>query len=158
MPTRSFAFLSFMLFSHLAFAVLGEKVSSFEKVQKQYPSSSKIEKQEKLLSSGDKLHWTVYEIDHQGTEIREYANADGKIFAVSWRGLKRPDLSLLLGSYYKEFSQAEKKALKQRKTRSSQSLESPRLIARKSGHMRDLRGMVYLKELWPAGLNEEDLQ
>src|SRR6185437_9065626 len=38
--------------------------------------------------------------------VREYVGPDGKVYAVTWAGPKRPDLSTLIGTYFPEYSKA----------------------------------------------------
>src|SRR6516164_10573200 len=50
------------------------------------------------------VDYDVHEIQTPaGTVIHEYVSAQGKVFAVSWRGPGLPDLRQMLGSYYGEF-------------------------------------------------------
>lgn len=45
--------------------------------------------------------YTVHETHGaDGVTIREYANANHVVFAVTWQGPVRPDMSALLGSYF----------------------------------------------------------
>ena len=43
----------------------------------------------------------VHEISTARMTVREYVNADGTIFAVTWKGWSEPDLDQLLGPYAK---------------------------------------------------------
>ena len=45
-------------------------------------------------------------ITAKGTTVREFSAASGPIFGIAWEGRKPPDLSVLLGSYYPEYTQA----------------------------------------------------
>ena len=46
------------------------------------------------------VDYEIHEIQTPaGTVIHEYVSAQGKVFAVSWRGTGLPDLSQLLGGY-----------------------------------------------------------
>src|ERR1700746_4202778 len=53
------------------------------------------------------IDYSVHEIQTSaGIVIREYASAQGQVFAVSWQGPGIPDLRQMFGSYYREFAQA----------------------------------------------------
>src|SRR5690242_6741747 len=43
--------------------------------------------------------YSVHTISTPIATIREYVDNNGNVFAVSWRGIRRPDLSVLLGSF-----------------------------------------------------------
>jgi Protein of unknown function (DUF2844) len=53
------------------------------------------------------VDYTVHEIQtSSGIVVREYASAEGKVFAVSWRGPGMPNLPQLLGGYAAQLAQA----------------------------------------------------
>lgn len=89
--------------------------------------------------------------------IREYINDDGVVFAVSWNGLNMPALDLLLGVHFTEFKIAAAMQ-SQNKGRRSFNVEGPNIEVHTFGHMRDIRGIAFIKSLLPAGLKWEELQ
>lgn len=109
--------------------------------------------------------YTIHEIEAEepngvetGQKIREYILPNGTVFGVSWRGPGQPDLRELLGKYEGEFDDA----IAARKQdgpsgRAPVTLRSRNMILQRSGHMRDVRGMAYLPELLPRGLNPQDI-
>ena len=88
--------------------------------------------------------------------IREYTNSDGVVFAVTWVGASHPDLENLFGAYYSEFQNANDSRLKSM-GRSQVLLKTARLVVRRGGHMRAIRGSAIVPDLVPEGVNVEAL-
>ncbi|WP_321924146.1 DUF2844 domain-containing protein [Paraburkholderia guartelaensis] len=92
-----------------------------------------------------------------GTTVREYANAAGQVFAVSWSGPRPPDLSQLFGTYFSEY-----KAALQTPTHADLhrhvAVESAQMRYVGGGRMNNMRGTAWLPAAVPAGVTPEDLQ
>jgi hypothetical protein len=59
------------------------------------------------LNSTSLLEYEIEEITtDNGMRVREYLGRDGVVFAVSWSGPALPDLHLLLGTHYVEYTTA----------------------------------------------------
>ena len=110
-----------------------------------------------LKSTSSHALYTVSELESDGTTIREYISNDGVVFAVTWQGLRHPDLSVLLGSYYSSYQSAKAKKIRNAGHQPSE-VQSQSLTVRHAGHMRDLRGKAFVSDLIPAGVDVEDLQ
>lgn len=104
--------------------------------------------------AGDK--YTVYEYQQNGNTVKEYSSLKGVVFAVSWQGISKPDLNALFGSYFTEYNNAFAKVPKQYGTKDL-ALQSSQLVIRRSGRMRDQRGLVYVPSLVPEGVFVEQL-
>ena len=93
-----------------------------------------------------------------GGMVREFTNADGTVFAVTWAGPGKPDLKTLLGPYFTTF-QASSIAT----ARQMHSLRHPPQVARSDlqiqvgGHMGWFRGVAFVPSLAPAGFSVSDL-
>jgi Protein of unknown function (DUF2844) len=88
-----------------------------------------------------------------GTVVREYASADDKVFAITWRGPSPPDLRALLGEYFTPYlndvaSTAPARAGSHRQVAVAQS----DLVVQAAGHPRSFRGRAYVPSLIPAGV------
>jgi len=94
--------------------------------------------------------------DHQQI-VREYVGKNGVVFAVTWRGSGQPDLSLLFGSYYSEYQQAELSSVRPI-GRGPRRILSKDIVAEKSGHMGDIRGVAYVPSLVPSDFNLQELR
>lgn len=101
--------------------------------------------------------YTVHELETPISKIKEYVSQDGTVFAVSWSGIKRPDLSVLLGSHYNEYSQQEA-SLPKIVGRQIIQIRTPSIVVQRGGHMRDIHGFAYLVDALPAGVSAEELQ
>lgn len=121
-----------------------------------------------VLADGAELHGVVncvvrqqYDIQEIGAEtgmrVREYLNRDGVVFAVSWNGPVLPDLQLLLGTRFEEYTTALA-ALNHPGLHRSVRVVSSGLIVESGGHLRAYAGRAYLPALIPAGVPAADLR
>jgi hypothetical protein len=88
-----------------------------------------------------------------GTEVREYANAEGTVFAVSWNGPFLPDLRALLGSHFVALEQHAAGTGRA----SAVSIHNPELTLLSGGRMGAFRGRAWLPRQLPAGLDPRTL-
>ena len=89
----------------------------------------------------------------QGDTVVEYADANGIVFAITWRGPFRPDLSQLLGAYFGAYEQA---------THVAQGLtvatsEGSGIVVHSRGKMRSFEGVAWVPALVPAGFDPSEL-
>ena len=90
-----------------------------------------------------------------GTAVREYLSADGKVFAVTWRGARMPDLRQLFGAaYFDRYRQAAA----QRRGRGPGRIEADGLVVHSGGHMRAYAGMAYVPQLVPGDVSVDELE
>jgi len=100
--------------------------------------------------------YTVHElIDAQGAKVRQYTNASGRVFAVTWEGGRLPNLQKLLGAHFDSFS---KESSSKTRRRGPLVIQSGDLTVISGGHQRDFRGQASLKNLMPPNLNQEAIQ
>ncbi len=107
--------------------------------------------------------YTVHEIQSaSGTVVREYVSADGKVFAVAFRGPWLPDMRQLLGNYFEPYSAARQAEVAQnpnaRRARRPVVVDEPGLNVQISGHPRAFAGRAYVPGSVPAGVRLEDIQ
>lgn len=107
--------------------------------------------------------YTVHEIQAaSGTVVREYVSADGKVFAVAFRGPWLPDMRQLLGNYFEQYSAARQAEVAQnpnaRRARRPVVVDEPGLNVQISGHPRAFAGRAYVPGNVPAGVRLEDIQ
>jgi hypothetical protein len=104
----------------------------------------------RLTPSSPSALYTVHEMQTPaGTTVREFANADGIVFAVSWKGPFQPDLRQALGTYFDEYKTAPRA---RRYGHSHDIVEQPGLVVHSTGHMRSFAGIAYVPQLIPAGM------
>jgi hypothetical protein len=86
-----------------------------------------------------------------GTTVHEYSSPSGTVFAVSWRGHRPPDLGVLLGSYYSEYSSAS--ALQGQRDLHRAIVATPNIVVTMGGHMGHSAGRAYVPSLVPSGVD-----
>jgi hypothetical protein len=103
--------------------------------------------------------FTVHEIQAvNGTVVREFVSAEGKVFAIAWHGPWIPDMRQLLGSYFEQYAQAVQSQNSGRMGRRPVMIEQPGLVVQIGGHMRAFTGRAYVPERLPSGARVEDIQ
>jgi len=90
-----------------------------------------------------------------GITVNEYVSSAGTVFAVSWRGPRHPDLSLLLGSYFAEYQAAANQPATRRR---GLRIQTGNVVVNTGGHPGDLWGRAYLPAQLPSGVGAEDIQ
>jgi hypothetical protein len=100
--------------------------------------------------------YTVKEITlPSGTIVREYVSAEGKVFAVTWSGMSRPDLQQTLGTYFEQYKAA---AAAPHAGHHHLTIHQPDLVLSSSGHMRAWRGKAYVPALLPPNFSVDDIR
>jgi hypothetical protein len=82
-----------------------------------------------------------------GTEVNEFVDAGGIVFAVSWDGPFLPDLRELLGRHFGVLTQHQAA----RGHASAVSLQRPDLVVVAAGRMGSFQGRAWLPPQLPAG-------
>jgi Protein of unknown function (DUF2844) len=101
------------------------------------------------------ISYSVHEIQtSSGLRVREYVSADGKVFAVSWRGPGFPDLGALLGKYGERLAQA---APRPHYNHHQLNVETPDVVMQSSGHTRAYFGRVWVPALLPQNFSLSDI-
>lgn len=133
-----------------AHATLGEHVDSVSADAKVFKIQSKV-------SSRSQERFAVHEIAYGPGFIKQFANSDGKIFAIVWEGLRTPDLTQLLGNYYDDYEQnlqGTKRIFGQR----FQNVRGRNVVVEKWGVMRRLQGRAYDPFLMPEGVSIREIK
>jgi hypothetical protein len=101
--------------------------------------------------------YRVQEMDYDGTTVREYVSSDGIVFAITWNGIRHPDLTTLLGSYAKSYDEALQKTPFQPGARRL-SLKADGVVVEKWGRVRSLHGRAYAPDLIPSGVTLDEIR
>lgn len=108
-----------------------------------------------MASSGAATH-TVHTLTlPDGDTIREFAAADGTVFAVTWDGPARPDLRQLLGTAFATLQTDV--AAGRRRPRAAMRVARDDLVVRGEGHPGAFHGFAVLPHLVPAGFRADAL-
>ena len=139
--------LGVLLAAPAARAALGSSVASIE------TDRAALHAQHSVTARG------LYELHEltlpSGTTLREYRAPDGIVFAVTWNGPAKPDLSQALGAYFPGYVEAARA-----NGAGHNRLAATRadLVLVSSGHMRAFTGRAYLASAIPAGVSIDELR
>lgn len=92
-------------------------------------------------------------VTSKGVTVREYLAPSGTVFGVGWQGHRPPNLSVLLGSYYREYSSAS--ATMRHKDLHRARIVAPNSVVVMSGHMGHVTGHAYVPSLVPSGVDAQ---
>ena len=100
--------------------------------------------------------YTIQDIQSaDGTTIREYVTAEGKVFGVYWSGPVMPNLEQLFGAHFESYREALKGRSPGRKP---VRVDRSDLVVESAGHMRAFRGRAYLPQMLPAGVSADEIK
>lgn len=92
-----------------------------------------------------------------GTELTEFTNASGKVFAISWQGPTLPDLNVMLGSYFSTFKSNRERASRLWNVGSPVTASDDEVVIRSNGRMGNFSGHAYVSKMIPTGVSIESL-
>lgn len=144
---RGILFISSLLISSIANAVLGQDISSVQ--------SDKVHMKAAAVRILPRRSYSVHELrTPTGTAVRQFVSPAGQVFGVAWQGPSTPDLRQLLGEYFDQYMQAAQTT--PRRSRGVAHIETGDLVVESGGHMRFKVGRAYLRSKLPdgAGVNE----
>ena len=102
--------------------------------------------------------YTVHEAQLEtGTLVREYANASGQVFAVTWRGPVLPDLNQWLGDHFGAFKQGADQLRLAGRRGAPINLVQEGLVVQSNGRMRNFFGHAYVPALVPPSIEINDV-
>ncbi len=139
----------FFLAAHPALAALGESADSIASDRK----SLSAERGAAITRDG----YTIQTIRSEATTVREYISSAGVVFGIAWNGMSHPDLTQLLGAYFREFQDALRQTPHKPGRRHLQ-VKSNHIVVEKWGHMRNLQGRAYVPSLIPQGVNVDEIK
>jgi hypothetical protein len=132
--------------SNLAFAALDSAPSDF--------GDTGVQRTAATTASGA-AYTDIRHALPSGTVVHEYADASGKVFAVSWAGPFKPDLKLLLGRHFDSLAAG---AGATRGERSRLDVETGTLVVQSGGHMGAFEGRAWLPSRLPSGFDPRELK
>jgi len=150
--TRSLAAVFILLFamSLPAFAALGGPLESVQADQVRLNAKLKIIVAER---------YAIQEMTSPtGTVVREYVSPAGQVFAVTWQGPFVPEMRMLLGSYFEQYSRAARAHRESHVGRVPLDIWESGLVVQNAGHMRSFSGRAYDPGLLPEGVSADDIR
>lgn len=131
-----------------SWAVLGGKASSIQ--------SDQVQMKATIRPGTQTSQYSVQTMQTpSGITIREYADSQGNVFAITWQGPFMPNLKQLLGQYFGTYVAAAKN---HHGDLHHLSVADQNLVVHSQGHMRAFSGIAYLPAKIPAGVNPANLQ
>lgn len=91
-----------------------------------------------------------------GTEVLEYLDANGVVFAVAWSGPFLPDLAQLLGGHFQPLVQQSRQ--RPHGIRSRVVVNQPDVMILSGGRMGSFEGRAWVPALLPAGFAAADIK
>jgi hypothetical protein len=153
---RAFTLMIFLslLQGALAWAALGSTPSEFSDTKQTKLTARSLA----AAASSDST--SVYTVSQStldsGTIVREYVDASGVVFAVSWSGPTLPDLRTLLGD---KFTVMTSTAEKRPKAGHSQlAVEQSDVVIVSNGHMRAFAGHAWIPSALPTGFDTTTIE
>jgi hypothetical protein len=108
------------------------------------------------LHSTPTVDYTVHEIrTPAGIVVHEYATAEGKVFAVSWRGPGMPDLPQLLGDYSAQLAQA--RSQQPHYNHHHLTVATADVVMQQSAHLHSFFGRAWVPALLPQNFSLNDI-
>lgn len=103
-------------------------------------------------------HYAVHDLTMaDGSRVQQYVADNGRVFAVRWNTLHKPDLSSLLGNAFASYgSAARQAALRGGIQRQFRHQESD-LVVQSDGHLHVYSGYAYRPSLLPQGIRPQTL-
>jgi hypothetical protein len=93
-----------------------------------------------------------------GTVVSEYVGQSGTVFAVTWRGPKPPNVATLLGTYFKQYSDAANAGAPSPLGLHASSVHATDVTVETAGHMGFMWGRAYLPAGLPAGVSPSEIK
>jgi hypothetical protein len=101
------------------------------------------------------VDYDVHEIHTPaGTVIHEYVSAQGKVFAVSWRGPGLPDVGGLLGEYSAKLAQA---VTRPHYNHHHLRVATPEVVMESDAYLRTRSGRAWVPALFPQNFSVKDI-
>lgn len=102
--------------------------------------------------------YAVHELSSaDGSRLRQYVGGNGRVFAVSWHTLYKPDLNSLLGSAFATYDDAARRAARQGGVQRQFRHDGNDLVMQSSAHLNVYAGYAYRPSLLPAGVSPQSL-
>jgi hypothetical protein len=142
-------------FSLSALATLGQPASSInqDKESTHATNLKQVNVSASISSTTNTTNYTVQQLtEPAGQIVYEYINTGGIVFAVSWSGPIKPDLSTLLGNYFAELNQSKSPS------HTFQKVTTSDVVISSTGRLRSFKGFAYVPSLTPVGFTFPNLQ
>jgi hypothetical protein len=133
-----------LLVPGLAFATLGEPLAAAQTGSQRLGVARAAS-----FDASTQVHTATYA---DGSTIRQYVGADGRVYAVAWNSRAKPRLDDLLGAHFPTYAEAGRGAMQQRAGVMHHAVvQKGDLVVESSAHLNAHVGRAYLRSRLPAG-------
>jgi predicted heme/steroid binding protein len=102
--------------------------------------------------------YTVHELKTvDGSRVQQYVSANGRVFAVRWNTLYKPDLSAMLGESFPDYASAAQVAAKRSGIQRHFRHEGGDLVVQSAAHLHVFSGYAYRRALLPRGVSAQSI-
>ncbi len=142
-----------------AHAVLGETAASVTADAASFEANTVRHMPRSALNAPALKAYTVEQMTTAtGVTVKEYVGSDGRVFAVTWRGPRPPNLSILLGSYITQYQDAANADGLAAHGLHHASVRGSDVAVETAGHIRDMWGRALLPAMLPPGVEQSEIQ
>jgi hypothetical protein len=101
-----------------------------------------------------KPQYSVHDLQNSdGANIRQYVGRDGRVFAVVWHTLYKPDLSSILGSSYLTYAQSTRASAQRFGIQRRFRHESLEVVVQATAHLNVFSGYAFRQSMLPPGFS-----
>lgn len=98
--------------------------------------------------------YSVHELQNSdGAHIQQYVGSDGRVFAVVWHTLYKPDLSSILGGSYPAYAQSARESARKAGIQRRFRHESLDVVVQATAHLNVFSGYAFRQSMLPAGFS-----
>ncbi|MGZ6186769.1 MAG: DUF2844 domain-containing protein [Candidatus Binataceae bacterium] len=142
-----------------AYAALGETADSITADAASFNAVTVQQVARPALNAPAVKAYTVEQMTiASGIAVKEYVSPNGRVFAVTWRGRRPPDLAVLLGSYFTQYKDAANAGGLTAHGLHHASVRGSDVTVETAGHMRDMWGRALLPAMLPPGVEQSEIQ
>lgn len=145
---RAGTLLSLMMLCGFAHATLGGNAASVQADRARMKAIERSARSESLYTVNESA-------TPSGTVVKQYLDANGTVFAVTWQGPALPDLRQLLGTYFDAYAGSGRS---KHRGHGHYTVNQNDLVVQSSGHARAFAGKAYVPSLVPQGVAIQDLE
>ncbi|KDR32733.1 hypothetical protein BG57_08875 [Caballeronia grimmiae] len=95
--------------------------------------------------------------DAHGIVVRQYVDATGAVYAVSWRGPAMPDVHTLLGAYFQRFRDGASASAGDAGLHMARVADGD-LVVENHTRLREFSGRAWLASALPSGVSATDIE
>ncbi|MEI8158922.1 MAG: DUF2844 domain-containing protein [Burkholderiales bacterium] len=101
-----------------------------------------------------KPQYSVHDLQNSdGAHIQQYVGSDGRVFAVVWHTLFKPDLSSILGGSYPAYAQSARESARKGGIQRRFRHESLDLVVQATAHLNVFSGYAFRQSMLPSGFS-----